>query len=134
MGDWGVGMPAAAKLEHFGRVCHEAFGTTAYLVGSALKTTDWRDVDVRVILTDDEFERQIGKLTKPRALNKRWNALCLAFAALGREMTGLPIDFQIDQQTDANENFDGPRNALIVGRLGDDSGYWPVSAHREGQE
>lgn len=125
MGDWGVGMPAASKLELFGDVCYEAFGSTAYLVGSALVTTNWRDVDVRVILTDEEFDRQIGKLTRPRALNKRWNALCLAFASLGREMTGLPIDFQIDQQTDANERYDGPRSALIVGRLDDQSDYWP---------
>lgn len=111
---FGVGMPAFLKLNQFGRVCSEAFGTTAYLVGSATQTkTEWRDVDVRVILTDDEFERQIGAHTNPKCMNLRWNALCLAFAELGQRMTGLPIDFQIDQMTDANERYDGPRHALI---------------------
>ncbi len=109
----GVGMPAWLKLNQFGRVLEEAFDATAYLVGSAAKGKGWRDVDVRVILNDDEFERICGPLTRPRALNLRWNALCLSFAALGRDMTGLPIDFQIDQQTDANEKYDGPRHALI---------------------
>lgn len=106
-------MPAQLKLNQFGRVVSEAFGTTAYHVGSSMLTDTWRDVDVRVILDDDEFERQIGELTRPMCMNLRWNALCLAFAALGREMTGLPIDFQIQQQTAANEEYSGGRSALI---------------------
>jgi hypothetical protein len=39
-----------------------------------------------------------------------WN---LAWSMLGRQMTGLPIDFQIQQQTLANDEFDGPRSALM---------------------
>jgi hypothetical protein len=109
----GVGMPGQLKLNHFGRVVSEAFGATAYHVGSSMLTDTWRDVDVRVILSDEEFERQIGELTRPMCMNQRWNALCLAFAALGREMTGLPIDFQIQQESQANEEYPGNRSALI---------------------
>ncbi len=112
-----VGMPAWIKLNQFGRVVEEAFDATAYLVGSATAGKGWRDVDVRVILDDDEFERICGPLTRPRCLNLRWNALCLAFAALGRDMTGLPIDFQIDQMTDANARYSGPREALIFAKV-----------------
>jgi hypothetical protein len=112
MGDWGVGMPATLKLNHFGREVEAFFGHVPYLVGSATRTTKWRDVDVRVILPDDEFDSTFGKLTRPRCLNTRWNAACLAFAALGRAMTGLPIDFQIDRQTEANEEYPGERHAL----------------------
>lgn len=107
-------MPASLKLDQFGRECFEAFGSTAYLVGSATRTTEWRDVDVRVILPDEDFEAQVGALTRPKCLNVRWNALCLAFSARGREVTGLPIDFQIDQQTDAGERHDGIRHALGI--------------------
>jgi hypothetical protein len=110
----GVGMPASIRLEHFGEIVNDAFGAVPYLVGSALQGKGWRDVDVRVILSDEEFERQIGPLTKPLMLNARWAALCLAFATLGREMTGLPIDFQIQQQSVANAEEDGPRSALIL--------------------
>lgn len=101
----GVGMPEWLKLQQFGSVVQEAFGATPYLVGSASRGKAWRDVDVRLILTDDDFAAQIGELTRPRCLNARWNAFCLAFAALGCDMTGLPIDFQIDQQTQANEDY-----------------------------
>ncbi len=110
----GVGMPAALKLEHFGRVLFEFFGHRAYQVGSSMKSTRWRDVDVRMILPDDEFDSLFGKLTRPRCLNLKWNAACLAFTALGRDMTDLPIDFQIDRQTEANEDYPGPRSALGV--------------------
>lgn len=110
----GVGMPATLKLEQFGRELHEAFGHRAYLVGSALRTRKWRDVDVRLILPDDEFDRLLGPLTKPRCCNVRWNAYCLAFTARGREITGLPIDFQIDRQTQANRDYPQPRSALGI--------------------
>lgn len=115
----GVGMPAALKLERFGQVLHDFFGHRAYQVGSSLKCTldqaeTWRDVDVRVILPDEEFDAFFGKLTRPRCQNLKWNACCLAFAALGQDMTDLPIDFQIDRQTEANEDHPGPRSALGI--------------------
>jgi len=113
----GVGMPEWIWLNNFGRVVWEHFGTTPYLVGSAAKGKTWRDVDVRLILDDEEFDRRFGGLSSPRCLNATWNAACLAFTALGREMTGLPIDFQIDRETEANEKYPGPREALILTRL-----------------
>lgn len=120
---YGVGMPASIKLQHFGRVVHEFFGHTPYHVGSSLKAMlneggEWRDVDVRLILPDEEFDAMFGSLTRPRCLNAKWNAACLAFAALGREMTDLPIDFQIDRQTEANEDYgDQPRSAMILAQM-----------------
>lgn len=45
--------------------------------------------------------------------NGKWVALCMAFSALGKEMTGLPIDFQIQRRTDANKKYPKqPRFAL----------------------
>lgn len=110
----GVGMPAWLYLNQFGQLVADAFGDYPFLVGSALHGKQWRDVDVRLILADDEFEAVCGPLTRPHEQNFRWAALCMAFSALGRQMTGLPIDFQIDQRTEANELYDGPRAALIA--------------------
>jgi hypothetical protein len=111
----GVGMPAWILLNQFGKIVYEAFGEWPYLVGSASKSKVWRDVDVRLILSDDEYKRQIGKIGRPEIRNRRWSALCLAFSVLGKEMTGLPIDFQIQRQTDANALYPNEvRNALIV--------------------
>lgn len=115
----GVGWPANAHLEEFGRQVHAAFGSVesgVYLVGSALTTkSDWRDVDVRIILSDEDYKNMnIGSPRLPRH-NARWVSLCLAYSALGRQMTGgLPIDFQIQQQTRANEEEKGPRSALGI--------------------
>ena len=108
----GVGMPAALLLDEFGHQVWSAFGHLPYLVGSALEGKEWRDVDVRLILPDEEYER-IG-LGDPEHShhNEKWVSLVLAYSALGKAMTGLPIDFQIQQQTDANDHYDKSRSAL----------------------
>ena len=110
----GVGMPAALKLDLFADLLWEVFGNTAYLVGSALSDkSGWRDVDIRSILTDKEYERWFPGLN-PDDTHRcaKWCGLVLAFTELGKTMTGLPIDFQIDQQTYANSHHKGPRSAL----------------------
>lgn len=108
-----VGMPASLRLDQFGAQVWAAFGSPPYhLVGSALSEKVWRDVDVRLILDDEEWDAM--RLGNPNCdhQNAKWNSLCLAYSALGRVMTGLPIDFQIQRQTEANKLFDGPRSAL----------------------
>lgn len=108
----GVGMPAALYLDEFGSHVWSAFGHTPYLVGSALtQKHGWRDVDVRLILPDDEYAVLFGD-PKQTHRNPKWVAMVLAFSALGRQMTGLPIDFQIQQQSKANADFDAPRSAI----------------------
>ena len=108
----GVGMPAALLLDEFGSQVWSAFGEPPYLVGSALKSKKWRDVDVRLILSDEEYEQMgLGDPEHPHQ-NLKWVSFTLAFSALGKALTGLPIDFQIQQQTNANKLFDGPRSAL----------------------
>ena len=109
----GVGFPADLKLQEFGSQVWSAFGQPPYHVGSSLETKrDWRDVDVRLILPDDEYEALGVGAADDTSRNGKWVALCLAFSALGREMTGLPIDFQIQQMTRANKLYDGQRAAL----------------------
>jgi len=96
-----VGFPAAAYLEEFGSQVWHAFGKPPYLVGSATHTTTWRDVDVRLILADEEWDR--WGFGDPNCYdNGRRIAFDMAFSELGRRMTGLPVDFQIQQQTRAN--------------------------------
>ena len=104
-------MPAGIWLNKFGTIVTDAFGHVPYQVGSSLFTKEWRDVDVRLILPDDEFDRRFGQ--PPSELNRKLAAFTLAFASLGREMTGLPIDFQIQRQTEANAKYPGNRSALI---------------------
>lgn len=115
MGKDGVGMPAALMLEEFGDMVSHAFdGEVPYQVGSSLETTQWRDVDVRLMLSDEAYAAQGYGNPRYPEFNAKWCAMCRAFSALGRQMTGLPIDFQIQQTSRANETFTGPRNALGV--------------------
>jgi hypothetical protein len=111
----GVGMPQWILLNHFGKLVYDAFGDFPYLVGSSTKGKQWRDVDVRLILSDEEYENLFGRLELAPIINKKWSAMCLAFSILGKEITGLPIDFQIDQQTDANKKYPTEdRHSLIL--------------------
>ena len=112
----GIGMPEALWLNEFGSQVWSAFGGPPYHVGSSLFGKTWRDVDVRMILSDADYESWGFGDPDRTHTNVKWCALVMAFSELGRKMTGLPIDFQIQQQTRANAQFKGPRSALgIVG-------------------
>ncbi len=106
-------MPAGIWLTKFGVLIRDYFGHVPYHVGSSLRSKDWRDVDVRLILPDDEFVERFGARNQSAETNPKLAAITLAFAALGAQMTGLPIDFQIQPQTWANEQYPGKRSALI---------------------
>jgi hypothetical protein len=110
-----VGMPATLHLNAFGREIREAFGHVPYLVGSAARNKQWRDVDVRLMLPDVEFDALFPDYAPPGRTDGRWSLLCAAISELGRQRTGLPIDFQIQCQSIANELFSKqPRHALGV--------------------
>src|SRR5512135_2085470 len=51
-----IGVPEMFNLNLACRALVEAFGWHIYLVGSALERRDFRDVDVRCILDDGEFD------------------------------------------------------------------------------
>jgi hypothetical protein len=67
-----------------------------------------------VILEDAAYEAMgLGDPASPHQ-NAKWVSLTMAFSALGKAITGLPIDFQIQQQSLANKQYDGPRSALGI--------------------
>ena len=111
----GVGMPQALLLEWFGKLVYDAFGDWPYLVGTAATGKAWRDVDVRLLLPLEEYRRCCGEPKTPSDLNLRWTSLCLAYSVLGQHITGLPIDFQIQEVEEANRLFPGGvRHPLIA--------------------
>ena len=75
-----------------------------YLVGSVLERPTYRDVDVRLILRDDNYDR----LT-----DAEWQLLGFMVSRHLAAVTGLPVDFQFQRQTEANAAYgDKPRNPL----------------------
>jgi len=78
-----------------------------YLVGTAATRTEYRDVDVRLVLSDkrfDKLQRVIGYMGV--------TFLSLSIGEYLAARTGLPIDFQLQRQTEANARHEGIRNPL----------------------
>lgn len=75
-------------------------GATPFMVGSVSRHPDFRDVDIRLILPDKVFDAEWSDPIKHRLINH-------AISTWGQRETGLPIDFQIQQMTAANELYGG---------------------------
>ena len=110
-----VGAPACFVLEQCCQQLVDAYGYYGcYVVGSSLERADWRDVDVRYILPDEEFSRQFPKAGQYWEHDPKWLLLTVAISQWMSKVTGLPIDFQFQPQTHANERHPGKRNACGI--------------------
>jgi hypothetical protein len=96
--------PAVFKLRLFGETVQRLTGNTAYLVGSVLERADYRDVDVRLMLDDETFERTFGG-DGLWISNGGLTLANMALSALAREMTGLDVDCQVQRLSDANTEY-----------------------------
>lgn len=94
------------ELDEACKPIREGFGATPYLVGSAMNDADWRDVDVRLMLSDEEFDSLFAE--RP----KLWGLLSRVITTYLQARTTLPIDFQIQRISEANEKHRKPRNPL----------------------
>lgn len=88
----------------------KAFGSPPYLVGSVTERRDWRDVDVRTILSDDAFDDLF------RGRESLWALLCLSVSEYLSRLSRLPVDYQVQRRTEANAKYGGKeRNPLGMG-------------------
>lgn len=110
----GVGMPAAIYLCQFGQWIHDAYGETAYHVGSSARGKVWRDVDVRMMLDDEVFDAMFPGYAAAHQNDPLWALTCAGISELGRKLTGLPIDFQIQRVSHANGRYSGVREPLFL--------------------
>lgn len=78
---------------------------TPYLVGSCLDRPDYRDVDIRVILHDEHFDRLFPAERPQHPLR---HLLEVAITDHYVKATGLRIDFQIQRMTEANQKHTQP--------------------------
>jgi hypothetical protein len=102
-------------LDHWGRQLYDAFNARPYLVGSVARAAkDWRDVDVRILLPDDagwliEFPDMEGAIQSIRL-----RTINMAVTLWGRRVTGLPIDFQFQPESEWRSYGDERRAALGI--------------------
>lgn len=105
-----VGQPGMHRLDAWGAMLKNVFGVYPMLVGSAVVSREWRDIDVVVVLGRDEFYGWTGSMA---GAGWRFNAICTSFSLWGKEMTGLPIDFKLQFADAAALTFKGrPRHVL----------------------
>lgn len=112
-----IGAPACFALELALSQVVEAFGGYSsgigcYVVGSALEKPNWRDVDVRLIMPDELFAEQFPKARTHWEQDTKWLLLTVSISDWLQKLTGLPVDFQFQPQTHANDRFKGPRDAM----------------------
>jgi hypothetical protein len=103
------------KLNAACRVVNQLLSENGYCyqVGSSLDSNDYHDVDVRYIMSDDDWEKMFPGTDprKPR-VNGLWSLLCFMISEWLSNESGLNVDFQIQQRTRANADFRGLRSAL----------------------
>ena len=136
-----IGAPHFFNLSQACRIVCDAFefGFGVYLVGSALNKRDYRDVDVRCIVSDADFERLFPGLGTSGAAWRHplWSLLCSSISLYLSRASELPVDFQIQSMTEANRDYpkrEHPRNYL--GFFYQSTGVEDAlrSASREGEE
>ncbi len=102
---------------------HRAFDKPPYLVGSALTRPSFRDIDLRMILSDEDVMSMFGaKRLEPYGTNtdpepnRLWLLINIALSDLIAKTAGLswPIDFQIQSRAEANKYTNEPRNPMGV--------------------
>lgn len=113
-----IGSPACLLLDQALMVVHAAFPNALgiYQVGSSLTTPDWRDIDVRLMLADDEFERWFGDPYQQGCGDAFWSLFCAAVSRHLSAISGLPIDFQVQGMTRANILNKGLREPIGIFR------------------
>ena len=108
-----IGAPAHFKLEIACKTINDAFGDYGcYIVGSCTERPDWRDVDIRFIMKDENFFALFPAVDYTPShdvavweFDPRWTLMTVSIAAWLQEQTGLPIDFQIQPMSHANGSF-----------------------------
>lgn len=105
------------------QIVAQAFGGSGgygvYLVGSAMERRDYRDVDVRCILDDAEYDRLFPGLGGNPSLHPLWSLLCSSISLYLSQHSGLPVDFQIQKQSEAPTKHTGGTQRHVLGMFFD---------------
>lgn len=114
-----IGAPAVFALELACLHLHDAFPSYGiYLVGSAIDDPEWRDVDLRMIMADEEFNKLFPAAQYEKGVGARWESdprwlvMTVAISQWLTQQSGLPVDFQFQPQTHANDRHKGQRSAV----------------------
>ena len=106
-----IGAPEAYSLDQVANFVNKAFGGTCYLVGSATETRDFRDVDVRMIFSNEKYVALFGDTHGGHSYF--WSLVCVSVSEYMTKRTGLKVDFQIQKRANVTKaDWDKIRNPL----------------------
>src|SRR5271157_4048989 len=108
-----IGAPEALNLNVVCASLVQAFGWNIYLVGSCLDRRDYRDVDVRCMMDDADYDRIFQNTTQNQQLSALWCLVCAAISEWMKSRTGLPIDFQIQKSSEANAQYPKQKRSAL---------------------
>ena len=103
--------PNIYALHNACQLVHTAFRETSYgvyLVGSCLQGRDYRDVDVRLLMRDEAYDSMFGIPPFQKGdgrMHALWSLMCLTTSEWLAKQSGLPVDFQIQRASTANEKY-----------------------------
>jgi hypothetical protein len=107
--------PVLHRLDLACKHIREVFGgfNGPFLVGSVQERTAGprSDVDLRLILNDEDYDALMAGTPEGFA-----TLLDFALGAYVRELTDLPIDFQVQRSTEANAKHAGKQRNPLGGR------------------
>ena len=107
-----IGWPQNGRLDHAMMIVCRALDEDAYMVGSATKGTEYRDVDIRVIMDDAKFNALFGDWSAT-TWQPFWSLFNVAVSDYLAKQTGLPIDFQVQRRGDVSEaDWNEPRTTV----------------------
>jgi hypothetical protein len=114
------------NLLAWARKVSEWIDAPVYLVGSALRKSDPRDIDIRAILSDAQFaerfgpvdvwvrEGETGQWTDVRL---KWSRFCTRLTKQAWRLTGQNVDFQVYPRSWSEKEYGGePKELLREGR------------------
>jgi hypothetical protein len=119
-----IGAPEFFDLNQACRVIVDAYGARLYLVGSSLVKRDYRDVDLRLILPDEDFAAMFPGLsvrtlsgvwlvcTRPDH-DARWSLMCSSISLYLSKHSGLKVDFQVQQMKAANAEYPNEQRCAV---------------------
>lgn len=116
LADWAKQLNELFNRGHFG----------PYQVGSSLTEDTHRDIDLRFMFPTKDFNK-LQKLMNIDYLN-------LVISLWGQKLTGLPIDFQIQDLEYANATHKGPRSAVWIRGISAGDGFEPTNSKVEEQK
>lgn len=101
------------NLDQAVKVLGQTFHYNVYLVGSVLTRPNFRDVDLRCMLDDEDYDKLFSSSYNDLNCDHMRKVMNISISSWLKSLTGLPVDFQFQKTSEANKEFPRqPRSSI----------------------